>query len=123
MPLTQALPNTKLSPSISFRDPTSNHVDHVVRPERNSQRGWKCHLSSPLPVTCDGILRCAMPMAPRQLPSQPPPTRQSQRPDRTHDWMKPWGKVRAPQVRIQLINHQIESNDDVLRSYYFLIER
>lgn len=31
--------------------------------------------------------------------------------------------VRAPKAGIQHINHQVESSDDVLRSYYFLSER
>ena len=31
--------------------------------------------------------------------------------------------VRSPRAGIQHINHQVQSNDDVLRSYYFLSER
>jgi 2,3-dihydroxy-p-cumate/2,3-dihydroxybenzoate 3,4-dioxygenase len=31
--------------------------------------------------------------------------------------------VRAPHAGIQHINHQVETNDDVLRSYYFLNQR
>jgi len=31
--------------------------------------------------------------------------------------------VRAPKAGIQHINHQVETSDDVLRSYYFLSER
>ena len=50
--------------------------------------------SSPSPSIRDGIWRCAMPMAPRQLPSLHRPTGQIQRRERTQNWIKLGGKVK-----------------------------
>ncbi len=51
--------------------------------------------SSPSPVTRAGIWRCAMPKAPRQLPSLPPPNRANPTTGRTQDRIKLGGKVTA----------------------------
>src|ERR1700751_4422399 len=49
--------------------PTTTMRDHTRGSEGRSPP------SSPSPVTRAGIWRCAMPKAPRQLPSLPPPNR------------------------------------------------
>jgi len=51
------------------------------------------NLIEPSPMTRAGIWGCAMSMAPRQLPSLPPPTGQIQWPERTQHWIKLGGNV------------------------------
>jgi putative transposase len=58
----------------------------------HSQLGWKNLPSSPSPAIRAGIWRCAMPRAPRQLPSLPPPNRATKTPGANSELDKTWGQ-------------------------------
>ena len=57
----------------------------------HSQLGWRT--PSEFAITRAGIWRCAMPKAPRQLPSLPPPNQASPPAGANSDWIKLGGKV------------------------------
>jgi|SRR5579883_3455769 len=61
-----------------------------------SQLEWKTPSEFARNCNPRRIWRCAMPKAPRQLPSLPPPNRTKQS-GRTRDWIKLGGKVKARQ--------------------------
>ncbi len=81
--------------------------------------------SSPSPVTRAGIWRFAMPKAPRQLPSLPPPNRANPTTGRTQDWIKLGGKVKwfvfgsHRQTISEWIDHESKSGARVMRSNIF----
>jgi hypothetical protein len=73
------------------------------RPGAEPRGGWHTRGSdgrrrpnSPSPATRAGIWRCAMPMAPRQLPSLPPPNRANPPAGANSGLDKTWGQGHYP---------------------------
>jgi putative transposase len=58
----------------------------------HSQLGWRTPPSSRSPAIRAGIWRCAMPKAPRQLPSRPPPNRANPTARANSGLDKTWGQ-------------------------------
>ena len=117
----------KVRAFIGFHDPTGNHIELVVRPERNGRRyvasrdagitGFShIGLNSIDPARDERLWTqvCNAPVCDRigDIPLM--------RVNAIHHTI---ALVRAPLAGIQHINHQVESSDDVLRSYYFLHEK
>src|SRR3984957_12675547 len=116
----------KVRAFIGFRDPSGNHIELVVRPERNGRRYFAARdagitgfshigLNSTDPARDERFwsLVCIARVSDRigEIPLM--------RVNAIHPTM---ALVQATHAGIQHVNHQVETSDDVLRSYYFLNE-
>jgi 2,3-dihydroxy-p-cumate/2,3-dihydroxybenzoate 3,4-dioxygenase len=117
----------KVRAFIGFRDPSGNHIELVVRPERNGRRYF-----APRDAGITGFshigLNSTDPARDERFWTQVCNARVSDRIGdiplmRVSAIHHTIALVRATQAGIQHINHQVQSSDDVLRSYYFLSER
>ena len=114
----------KVRSFISFRDPSGNHIELVVRPERSGRRYVASRDAGITGFSHIG-LNSTDPLRDEKFWTQVCNARVSDRIGdiplmRVNAIHHTIALVRAPQAGIQHINHQVESNDDVLRSYYFL---
>jgi 2,3-dihydroxy-p-cumate/2,3-dihydroxybenzoate 3,4-dioxygenase len=112
---------------IGFRDPTGNHIELVVRPDRSGRRYF--------PTRDIGItgfshigLNTTNPARDEKFWTQVCNARVSDRIGdlallRVNAIHHTLALAPATRAGIQHVNHQVASNDDVLRSYYFLSER
>jgi 2,3-dihydroxy-p-cumate/2,3-dihydroxybenzoate 3,4-dioxygenase len=117
----------KVKGFIGFHDPTGNHIELVVRPERNGRRYFASRDAGITGFSHIG-LNSTDPSRDERFWTQVCNARVSDRIGdiplmRVSAIHHTIALVRAPQAGIQHINHQVENNDDVLRSYYFLNER
>jgi 2,3-dihydroxy-p-cumate/2,3-dihydroxybenzoate 3,4-dioxygenase len=112
---------------ISFRDPTGNCIELVIRPERSGRRYF--------PTRDIGItgfshvgLNTTNPVRDEKFWTQVCNARVSDRIGdvslmRINAIHHTLALAPAAKAGIQHVNHQVVSNDDVLRSYYFLSEQ
>jgi 2,3-dihydroxy-p-cumate/2,3-dihydroxybenzoate 3,4-dioxygenase len=112
---------------IGFRDPTGNHIELVVRPAHSGRRY--------LPTRDVGItgfsnigLCTTDPVRDEKFWTQVCNARVSDRIGdialmRINAIHHTLAMAPGPKAGIQHVNHQVASNDDVLRSYYFLNEQ
>ncbi len=112
---------------IGFRDPTGNHIELVVRPERSGRRYFASRDAGITGFSHIG-LNSTDPVRDEQFWTQVCNARVSDRIGdiplmRVNAIHHTIALVRAPNAGIQHINHQVGSSDDVLRSYYFLNEK
>ena len=112
---------------IGFRDPTGNHIELVVRPERSGRRDFASRDAGITGFSHIG-LNSTDPARDERFWTQVCNARVSDRIGdiplmRVNAIDHTIALVRALKAGIQHINHQVESSDDVLRSYYFLSER
>jgi len=117
----------KVRAFIGFRDPTGNHVELVVRPERSGRRYFASRDAGITGFSHIG-LNSTDPARDERFWTQVCNARVSDRIGdiplmRVNAIHHTIALVRAPKAGIQHINHQVETSDDVLRSYYFLNER
>ena len=117
----------KVKAFIGFRDPTGNHIELVVRPERNGRRYFASRDAGITGFSHIG-LNSTDPARDERFWTQVCNARVSDRIGdiplmRVNAIHHTIALVRAPKAGIQHINHQVESSDDVLRSYYFLSDR
>jgi 2,3-dihydroxy-p-cumate/2,3-dihydroxybenzoate 3,4-dioxygenase len=117
----------KVKTFIAFDDPSGNHIELVVRPQYGGRRYT--------PTRDIGItgfnhvgLNSTDPARDEQFWTQVCNARVSDRIGdiplmRVNSIHHTIALVRAPQAGIQHVNHQVLTNDDVLRSFYFLTER
>src|SRR5258708_4393598 len=117
----------KVRAFIRFRDPTGNHIELVVRPERNGRRYFASRDAGITGFSHIG-LNSTDPARDERFWTQICNARVSDRIGdiplmRVNAIHHTIALVRAPTAGIQHINHQVETSDDVLRSYYFLNER
>jgi 2,3-dihydroxy-p-cumate/2,3-dihydroxybenzoate 3,4-dioxygenase len=117
----------KVKAFIGFDDPSGNHIELVVRPERAGRRYFPTRDAGITGFSHIG-LNSTDPVRDERFWTQVCNARVS-------DWIgdiplmrvnaihHTIALVRAPHAGIQHVNHQVQSNDDVLRSYYFLSER
>jgi 2,3-dihydroxy-p-cumate/2,3-dihydroxybenzoate 3,4-dioxygenase len=112
---------------IGFRDPSGNRIELAVRPERSGKRYF--------PTRDCGItgfnhvgLNSTDPARDERFWTQVCNARVSDRIGdiplmRVNAIHHTIALVRAPQAGLQHINHQVASNDDVMRSFYLLTEK
>ena len=117
----------KVRAFIGFRDPTGNHIELVVRPERSGRRYFASRDAGITGFSHIG-LNSTDPARDESFWTQVCNARVSDRIGdiplmRVNAIHHTIALVRAPKAGIQHINHQVESSDDVLRSYYFLSDR
>jgi 2,3-dihydroxy-p-cumate/2,3-dihydroxybenzoate 3,4-dioxygenase len=124
---TQEAEQRKVKAFIGFRDPTGNHVELVLRPERSGQRYFASRDAGITGFSHIG-LNSTDPVRDEKFWTQVCNARVSDRIGdialmRVNAIHHTIALVHAPRAGIQHINHQVETNDDVLRSYYFLNQR
>lgn len=112
---------------IGFRDPSGNHIELVVRPERSGRRYFATRDAGITGFSHIG-LNSTDPARDERFWTQVCNARVSDRIGdiplmRVNAIHHTIALVRAPHAGIQHVNHQVQSSDDVLRSYYFLSER
>ncbi|QPF83951.1 VOC family protein [Bradyrhizobium genosp. L] len=117
----------KVKAFIGFYDPTGNHIELVVRPERSGPRYFASRDAGITGFSHVGLNSTNL-LRDERFWTQVSNARVS---DRIGD--VPLMRVNAihhtiallpaPNAGIQHINHQVGSSDDVLRSYYFLNEK
>jgi 2,3-dihydroxy-p-cumate/2,3-dihydroxybenzoate 3,4-dioxygenase len=117
----------KVRAFIGFRDPTGNHIELVVRPERSGRRYFASRDAGITGFSHIG-LNSTDPVRDERFWTRVCNARVSDRIGdiplmRVNAIHHTIALVRAPQAGIQHINHQVESNDDVLRSYYVLSDK
>jgi 2,3-dihydroxy-p-cumate/2,3-dihydroxybenzoate 3,4-dioxygenase len=117
----------KVKTFIGFRDPTGNHIELVVRPERSGRRYFGSRDAGITGFSHVG-LNSTDPLRDEKFWTQVCNARVSDRIGdiplmRVSAIHHTIALVRAPHAGIQHINHQVASNDDVLRSFYFLSEK
>jgi len=117
----------KVKDMIWFNDFSGNRIELVVRPERSGRRYFA---SRDAGITCFSHigLNSTDPARDERFWTQVCNARVSDRIGdiplmRVNAIHHTIALVRAPKAGIQHINHQVETSDDVLRSYYFLNER
>lgn len=117
----------KVKAFIAFRDPTGNQIELAVRPERSGRRYFASRDAGITGFSHVG-LNSTDPVRDEKFWTQVCNARVSDRIGdiplmRVNAIHHTIALVRSPQAGIQHINHQVETSDDVLRSYYFLCER
>lgn len=117
----------KVRAFIGFQDPSGNHIELVVRPERSGQRYFPSRDAGITGFSHIG-LNSTDPARDERFWTQVCNARVSDRIGdiplmRVSAIHHTIALVRAPQAGIQHINHQVESSDDVLRSYYVLSDK
>lgn len=123
----EAAAKRKVQAFIGFDDPSGNHIELVVRPERSGRRYFPTRDAGITGFSHIG-LNSTDPVRDERFWTQVCNARVS-------DWIgdiplmrvnsihHTIALVRAPHAGIQHVNHQVQSSDDVLRSYYFLHEK
>ena len=124
---TQEAEQRKVKAFIGFRDPTGNHIELVLRPERSGRRYFASRDAGITGFSHIG-LNSTDPVCDEKFWTQVCNARVGDRIGdiplmRVNAIHHTIALVRAPHAGIQHINHQVETNDDVLRSYYFLNQR
>jgi 2,3-dihydroxy-p-cumate/2,3-dihydroxybenzoate 3,4-dioxygenase len=117
----------KVRAFIGFRDPSGNHIELVVRPERNGRRYFAARDAGITGFSHIG-LNSTDPVRDERFWTQVCNARVSDRIGdipliRVSAIHHTIALVRAAHAGIQHVNHQVQTSDDVLRSYYFLSER
>lgn len=117
----------KVKAFIGFDDPSGNHIELVVRPERSGRRYFPTRDAGITGFSHVG-LNSTDPVRDERFWTQVCNARVSDRIGdiplmRVNSIHHTIALVRAPHAGIQHVNHQVQTNDDVLRSYYFLSER
>src|SRR3981081_413303 len=117
----------KVKAFIGFKDPTGNQIELVVRPERSGKRYFATRDAGITGFSHVG-LNSTNPARDELFWTHVCNARVSDRIGdiplmRVNAIHHTIALVRAPKAGIQHVNHQVESSDDVLRSYYFLNER
>jgi 2,3-dihydroxy-p-cumate/2,3-dihydroxybenzoate 3,4-dioxygenase len=117
----------KVRAFIGFDDPSGNHIELVVRPERSGRRYFASRDAGITGFSHIG-LNSTDPARDERFWTEVCNARVSDRIGdiplmRVNAIHHTIALVRAPKAGIQHVNHQVESSDDVLRSYYFLSER
>jgi 2,3-dihydroxy-p-cumate/2,3-dihydroxybenzoate 3,4-dioxygenase len=117
----------KVRSFIGFHDPSGNRVELVVRPERSGRRYFATRDAGITGFSHIG-LNSTDPSRDERFWTQVCNARVSDRIGdiplmRVNAVHHTIALVRAPKAGIQHVNHQVQSSDDVLRSYYFLSER
>jgi 2,3-dihydroxy-p-cumate/2,3-dihydroxybenzoate 3,4-dioxygenase len=117
----------KVRAFIGFRDPSGNHIELVVRPERNGRRYFAARDAGITGFSHIG-LNSTDPARDERFWTQVCNARVSDRIGdiplmRVSAIHHTIALVRATHAGIQHVNHQVQTSDDVLRSYYFLSER
>jgi 2,3-dihydroxy-p-cumate/2,3-dihydroxybenzoate 3,4-dioxygenase len=117
----------KVKAFIGFDDPSGNRIELVVRPEHSGRRYFPTRDAGITGFNHVG-LNSTDPARDERFWTQVCNARVSDRIGdiplmRVNAIHHTIALVRAPQAGIQHVNHQVATNDDVLRSYYFLSER
>jgi 2,3-dihydroxy-p-cumate/2,3-dihydroxybenzoate 3,4-dioxygenase len=117
----------KVKAFIGFNDPSGNRIELVVRPERSGRRYFPTRDAGITGFSHIG-LNSTDPARDERFWTKVCNARVSDRIGdiplmRVNAIHHTIALVRAPKAGIQHINHQVETSDDVLRSYYFLSER
>jgi 2,3-dihydroxy-p-cumate/2,3-dihydroxybenzoate 3,4-dioxygenase len=117
----------KVRAFIGFDDPSGNHIELVVRPERSDRRYFASRDAGITGFSHIG-LNSTDPARDERFWTEVCNARVSDRIGdiplmRVNAIHHTIALVRAPRAGIQHVNHQVETSDDVLRSYYFLNER
>ena len=117
----------KVKSYIGFNDPTGNSIELVVRPERSGRRYFPSRDAGITGFSHLG-LNSTDPARDERFWTQVCNARVSDRIGdiplmRVNAIHHTIALVRAPKAGIQHVNHQVASNDDVLRSYYLLSEQ
>ena len=117
----------KVKSFVGFRDPSGNHIELVVRPERSGRRYFASRDAGITGFSHVG-LNSTDPVRDETFWTQVCNARVSDRIGdipliRVNAIHHTIALVRAPAAGIQHINYQVETNDDVLRSFYFLSEQ
>jgi 2,3-dihydroxy-p-cumate/2,3-dihydroxybenzoate 3,4-dioxygenase len=112
---------------IAFDDPSGNRIELVVRPEHSGRRYFPARDAGITGFSHVG-LNSTDPARDERFWTHVCNARVSDRIGdiplmRVNAIHHTIALVRAPKPGIQHINHQVETSDDVLRSYYFLKER
>jgi len=112
---------------IGFRDPSGNRIELAVRPERSGKRYFPTRDCGVTGFNHVG-LNSTDPARDEKFWTQVCNARVSDRIGdiplmRVNAIHHTIALVRAPKAGLQHINHQVESNDDVMRSYYLLNEK
>jgi 2,3-dihydroxy-p-cumate/2,3-dihydroxybenzoate 3,4-dioxygenase len=117
----------KVKAFIAFDDPSGNHIELVVRPQHSGTR-----YTPTRDIAITGFnhvgLNSTDPARDERFWTQVCNARVSDRIGdiplmRVNAIHHTIALVRAPQPGIQHVNHQVQTSDDVLRSFYFLTER
>ena len=117
----------KVKSFVGFRDPCGNHIELVVRPERSGRRYFASRDAGITGFSHVG-LNSTDPVRDETFWTHVCNARVSDRIGdipliRVNAIHHTIALMRAPAAGIQHINHQVETNDDVLRSFYFLSEQ
>lgn len=117
----------KVKAFIGFRDPTGNHVELVVRPERSGRRYFPTRDAGITGFSHVG-LHSKDPVRDEKFWCEVLSARASDRLGNTplmrfNEVHHSIALINTGRSGIQHINHQVQTNDDVLRSYYFLKEQ
>jgi 2,3-dihydroxy-p-cumate/2,3-dihydroxybenzoate 3,4-dioxygenase len=117
----------KVKQFIRFRDPTGNSIELVVRPERSGKRYF-----APRDAGITGFSHIGLyttdPVRDEKFWTQVCNARVSDRIGdiplmRVNEIHHTIALLGSDKPGIQHINHQVQTNDDILRSYYFLADR
>lgn len=117
----------KVKEFIRFQDPTGNTIELVVRPERSGKRYFASRDAGITGFSHVGLYTTD-PVRDERFWTQVCNARVSDRIGdiplmRVNEIHHTIALLASDRAGIQHINHQVQSNDDVLRSYYYLEER
>jgi len=120
----EAAARRKVKAFIGFSDPSGNRIELVVRPERSGRRYFPTRDAGVTGFSHIG-LNSTDPARDERFWTQVCNARVSDRIGdiplmRVNAVHHTIALVRAPKAGVQHINHQVQTSDDVLRSYYFL---
>ncbi|WP_426442588.1 VOC family protein [Bradyrhizobium genosp. P] len=114
----------KVNAFIGFKDPTGNHIELVVRPERSGKRYFASRDAGITGFSHVGLFTTD-PVRDERFWTQVCNARVSDRIGdialmRVNAIHHTIALAPGPKPGVHHVNHQVESNDDVLRSYYHL---
>jgi len=117
----------KVKAFVRFRDPTGNRIELAVRPERSGKRYFATRDAGITGFSHVGIYSTD-PVRDEKFWTQVCNARVSDRVGdiplmRVNEIHHTIALMASDRAGVQHINHQVQTNDDILRSYYFLAER
>lgn len=117
----------KVKSFVRFRDPTGNQIELAVRPERSGKRYFATRDAGITGFSHIGLYSTD-PVRDEQFWTQVCNAKVSDRIGdiplmRVNEIHHTIALLVSDKAGIQHINHQVQTNDDILRSYYFLADR
>lgn len=117
----------KVKAFVTFRDPTGNRIELAVRPERSGKRYFATRDAGITGFSHVGLYTTD-PVRDEAFWTQVCNAKVSDRIGdiplmRVNEIHHTIALLTSDKAGVQHINHQVTTNDDILRSYYFLVER